>query len=355
MTQNQFKNLPLNRELIPLKLKEHCDTIDITEISKSQINYKGTKDNKEFQFSQYNIKSGETTLTPSTKNTEKSNEIIKYIADECLAGDGKTISISTKLTNSKENFFCQIIEYLNEYQCSCKKTNISNGEQLRITSIQGDSISMNLYGTGTLTIQGKNIITANLIFSFIQEFLSLEEIAKIKNDFINSSVNNLDRIEIELKEKIGGNIFALLDSCSRGWCRTTYLFSTEKYSIPQEISDLSFYLIPLVRSFEFIIKKIFINNNIRLTKNKPIGEYFERIRPNAEFSLKNSSDTTKIDEKHKKTLELCYILIHQERHPISHADGIDESSVIISSVAILSQKVEKCFGIFKKCSEILNN
>ncbi len=355
MTEN-FKGLSLDRSKILPKLYEFTSLVPSADENKCVINYTCYKDKKEFKISQFNLKDGLTTLSPIGNNIPLSKEAIRYLITECIAnGDGKNIHISTTLSKNRNSFYSQISDYLNEYKCKTELMDGLNSKIMKVQSPQGDKVTLTLYENGTLLIQGKYIIAADLIFSFMSDYLSIEEVVKMKDCAIKEALLQINNIEKELQTEIGKNVYNVLDVLSRGWCKTSYLYAKKIFVPPQDINDYSYILVPIMRAVEYYIKQVFLSYGIRV-RNGDVGKYSLNLRDIKNFSqsdFKNPLDYDRlleIKDNHRNSIKICYDLIHDDRNPIVHADWTPDTSKVISSVDELASKVFECLKVFKECA-----
>lgn len=140
---------------------------------------------------------GTTTITPTGKNTEISSTIKKSLEEQCkFSGSthGKTYSIKKLPKEWAE----KVIEYLSSLENVTVEKHSMNVNPIHnsyiFTSKIGDRLTINVYSTGTLTLQGKPAYLYREAISF------LSYCNDVSVDDIVDSINSFHDVNIKTSE-----------------------------------------------------------------------------------------------------------------------------------------------------------
>lgn len=256
---------------------------------------------------------GTTTISPTGKNTEISSIVKVLLEEQCEysnATQGKTYSIR-KL--SKE-WAEKIVDYLSSLE------NITVEEQsigtipvhksYLFTSKIGDRLTINIYQTGTLTLQGKPAYLYGEAISFLSycNDISVDDIVDSINSFHNVNIKTSEvRNDMEvLMPRAYGNIdemiFKLLSPS----------ISLRKVNI--DLEDYSCYAFPALRALEGYLKYLFDLKGIIIRNT--FGSVFngEVLTPAVAAQIG--------DATYQSELERLYAYFKKNRHVIFHAEQV---------------------------------
>lgn len=272
-----------------------------------------TADGKEAMLNLFFNNDGTTTITPTGKNTDISSVIKVLLEEQCRfsnAAQGKTYSIKKLPKEWSE----KVIEYLS----SLENVNVDEysvntppiHKSYVFTSKIGDKLTINVYQTGTLTLQGKPAYLYGEAISFLSYCtdVSVDDIVDSINSFHNVNVKTSEvRNDMEvLMPRAYGNIDEMILKL------LSPSISLRKVNI--NLEDYSCYTFPALRALEGYIKYLFGLKGVIIGNN--FGSAFNGNVLHAEVA-KKIGDTTFQSE-----LERLYVYFKGNRHVIFHTEQI---------------------------------
>lgn len=256
---------------------------------------------------------GTTTITPTGSNPEISSVIKALLESECkYTGNtsGKTYSIK-RLPKEWQD---KLLEYLFEIEGVSVEQNFIETVPAHNTYIFssnfGDKLTINIYKTGTMTLQGKPAYLYGEAISFLSycNNISIDDIVDSINGFHNIEVKTSEvRKDMEILmprayENLDDTILKLLSPS----------ISLRKVQI--DLEDYSCYAFPALRALEGYIKYLFG------LKTVTVGHTFYKIF-DGDFLCQNVADTIG-DINYQRELEKLYVYLKNNRHVLFHADQI---------------------------------
>ena len=256
---------------------------------------------------------GTTTITPTGKNTEISAQIKVLLEEQCKfsgTAQGKTYSIK-KLSN-------EWVEKLIGYLSSLEEVSVEEHEADTVpvhksyifTSKIGDKLTINVYKTGTLTLQGKPAYLYSEAISFLSycNDISVDDIVDSINSFHNVDVKTSEvRNDMEmLMPRAYGNIDEMILKL------LSPSISLRKVNI--ELEDYSCYAFPALRALEGYIKYLFGLKCVTIGHTFGCAFNDKTLYPNIAAQI---GDTVFQNE-----LERLYTYFKENRHVIFHAEQI---------------------------------
>ena len=272
-----------------------------------------TAEGKEAMLNLFFNNDGTTTITPTGKNTDISLLIKKLLEEQCeFSGStqGKTYSIK-KL--SKE-WTEKVIEYLSSLENVTVENRSITANPIHssyiFTSKIGDKLTVNVYQTGTLTLQGKPAYLYGEAISFLSycNDVSVDDIVDSINSFHDVNIKTSEvRNDMEvLMPRAYGNIDEMILKL------LSPSISLRKVNI--DLEDYSCYAFPALRALEGYIKYLFG------LKGVVIGHTFYGI---FNGDVLTPGVATQIgDTTYQSELERLYVYFKGNRHVIFHADQI---------------------------------
>lgn len=256
---------------------------------------------------------GTTTITPTGKNTEISSVIKALLEEQCKyssSAQGKTYSIRKLPREWAE----KIIEYLSSLEnVTVEEYSIDTmpiHKSYMFTSKIGDKLTINVYQTGTLTLQGKPAYLYSEAISFLSycNDVSVDDIVNSINSFHDVNVKTSEvRNDMEvLMPRAYGNIDeTILKLLSPS-------ISLRKVNI--DLEDYSCYAFPALRALEGYIKYLFGLKTIII--GHTFGDVFNG-------DVLTPQIATKIgDATFQNELERLYVYFKGNRHVIFHTEQI---------------------------------
>lgn len=318
--KNSKKSIFIERDKIRELINEigtnYWDNFSVSELKKISENtyrYNLCVDNEKAMLNIYFNNDGTTTISPTGKNLEISNQIKTLLESKCKylnTNFGKTYSIK-KLSEEWKKKLILFLSSLEKVTLENKDIDASPKYKSYIfTSNIGDKLTINIYENGTLTLQGKPAYLYSEAISFLSycNDISLDDIIDSINTFhevdikINEVRNDMEVLMPRAYENIPETILKLLSPS----------ISLRKINI--ELEDYSCYTFPVLRALEGYIKYLFDNKGITIGKN------FAGIFKGDKL---NQNIIAKIDNiDYQDELEKLYLYLKNNRHVIFHAEQI---------------------------------
>lgn len=256
---------------------------------------------------------GTTTITPTGKNTEISSVIKALLEEQCKysgSAQGKTYSIKKLPREWAE----KIIEYLSSLEnVTVEEHRIDTvpiHESYMFTSKIGDKLTINVYQTGTLTLQGKPAYLYGEAISFLSycNDVSVDDIVNSINTFhgVNVKMSEVRNDMEVLMPRAYGNIDEMILKL------LSPSISLRKVNI--DLEDYSCYTFPALRALEGYIKYLFGLKGI--TVGHTFGNVFKGDALTPQIATRIG------DETFQKELERLYVYFKGNRHVIFHTEQI---------------------------------
>lgn len=263
---------------------------------------------------------GTTTITPTGKNTEISSVIKALLEEQCEfsgTAQGKTYSIKKLPAEWAE----KVVEYLSSLEDVSVEEHIVDTIPIHksyvFTSKIGDRLTINIYQTGTLTLQGKPAYLYGEAISLLSycNDVSVDDIVDSINSFHDVNVKTSEvRNDMEvLMPRAYGHIDEMILKL------LSPSISLRKVNI--ELEDYSCYAFPALRALEGYIKYLFGLKSI--TIGKTFGGVFNGsvLYPNIASQVG--------DAIFQSELEKLYVYFKGSRHVLFHTEQILIGTTII--------------------------
>lgn len=257
---------------------------------------------------------GSTTITTTGKNKEISSIIKVLIEEKCLYtnnSDSKTYSFR-RLSDEWSSKLLEYLSSLTGENIIQNKVNQKNPvhDVYKFTSSMGDTLTVNLYETGTVTIQGKPAYLYSEAISLLSycESVSVDDIVDTVNSFhnIDVKISDVRREMSTLLPRSYGNIDDMILKL------LSPSISLRKIKMPQE--DYSCYAFPALRALEGYIKYIFSLKSITIGYN--FSGIFDKGILTSHISAKIGDTILQAE------LERLYNYLINNRHVIFHTEQI---------------------------------
>lgn len=272
-----------------------------------------TASGKEAMLNLFFNNDGTTTIAPTGKNTEISS-VIKSLLEEQCEFSGSTLGKTYSIRKLPREWAEKVVGYLSsldnvaveEYSIDTPPVHKS----YVFTSKIGDKLTINIYQTGTLTLQGKPAYLYGEAISFLSycNEVSVDDIVDSINRFHDVDVKTSEvRNDMEvLMPRAYGNIDEMILKM------LSPSISLRKVNI--RLDDYSCYTFPALRALEGYIKYLFGLKEVTIGNN--FGGIF-----NAD--VLTPAVAAKIgDETFQRELERLYVYFKDNRHVIFHTEQI---------------------------------
>lgn len=272
-----------------------------------------TADGKTAMLNLYFNNNGTTTITPTGSNLEISSVVKALIEERCTFSggeQGKTYSIKTLPKEWSE----KIVNYLKTLDgVVTEATSVETApahDSYVFTSKIGDKLTVNLYKTGTLTLQGKPAYLYGEAISFLSycKDISVDDIVDSINTFHNVSVKTSEvRNDMEvLMPRAYGNIDEMILKL------LSPSISLRKVNI--ELEDYSCYTFPALRALEGYIKYLLGLKGVN------VGNTFGGVFSGT--TLCPSAVTMVNDATYQNELERLFAYFKGNRHVLFHTEQV---------------------------------
>lgn len=272
-----------------------------------------TADGKTAMLNLYFNNNGTTTITPTGSNLEISSVVKALIEEKCTfsgSAQGKTYSIKKLPKEWSE----KIVNYLKTLDgVVTEATSVETvpaHDSYVFTSGIGDKLTVNLYKTGTLTLQGKPAYLYGEAIAFLSycKDISVDDIVDSINTFHNVSVKTSEvRNDMEvLMPRAYGNIDEMILKL------LSPSISLRKVNI--ELEDYSCYTFPALRALEGYIKYLLG------LKGVTVGNTFGGVFSGT--TLCPSAVTMINDPAYQNELERLFAYFKGNRHVLFHTEQI---------------------------------
>lgn len=272
-----------------------------------------TADGKTAMLNLYFNNNGTTTITPTGSNLEISSVVKAMIEEKCTfsgGAQGKTYSIKKLPKEWSE----KIVDYLKSLEgVVTEETSVETvpaHDSYVFTSKIGDKLTVNLYQTGTLTLQGKPAYLYGEAISFLSycNDISVDDIVDSINTFHNVSVKTSEvRNDMEvLMPRAYGNIDEMILKL------LSPSISLRKVNI--ELEDYSCYTFPALRALEGYIKYLLGLKGVK------VGNTFGGVFSGT--TLCPSAVAMINDATYQNELERLFAYFKGNRHVLFHTEQI---------------------------------
>lgn len=256
---------------------------------------------------------GTTTITPTGKNTEISSQIKVLLEEQCKyssTAQGKTYSI--------KNLSNEWAEKLVGYLSSLEEVSVEEYEADTVpvhksyifTSKIGDKLTINIYETGTLTLQGKPAYLYGEAISF------LSYCSDISVDDIVNSINSFHDVDVKASE-VRNEMKMLMPSAYGNIDEMILKLLSPSISLRKvniELEDYSCYAFPALRALEGYIKYLFGLKGVKIGHTFGCAFHNKTLYPNIAVQIG--------DAVFQEELERLYGYFKENRHVRFHAEQI---------------------------------
>lgn len=320
-----FKKISLNRALIKPAIEAFVGsstTIEFTEKAVGFHIYSFLQTDKaKASLNIYYNSNGTTTLQYKTgKNQDWSLEIAQYIVENCSVKEFVANSFYLKAIRDED--FEVVLEFLVE---ECGAEIISDSQQtvvrhIKMKGSQGDTMVINHFKTKSFQVQGKPRMLFNDTIMILSDLLPFKDIIDTQLEYYQTNLTSTDIIgELENRLPISGG--QLNDKIKSVISPSLALKKTDL-----KLTDYSAFAFPMLRGLEGVIKQVFADKGINVTKDG-FGVYFVNKGISVTFN-----ETTKAlvkCSKHEKALCNMYSYYSNQRHPVFHMDSTVATSKLL--------------------------
>jgi len=313
------KSVFINREEIGTSIlkigQEQWETFEASELVKTGNQYRCqiVADEKNAILDFYFNGDGSTTISPTGTNTDISLMIKTILEERCTYSndiDGKTYSFKKLPTEWSGKLIQYLTSLVKDAPAFSKVETQPIHEVYKFTSSIGDTLVINIYTNGTITLQGKPAY----LYSEAISFLSYCESVSV--DDIVDTINNLHNVDVKT-EDVRSEMAVLLPRSYRNLDEMVLKLLSPSISlrkIKMPLEDYSCYAFPALRALEGYIKYLFGMKSI------VIGHTFYRIFDNGVLVADIASSLN--DTVFQQEVERLYNYLVNNRHVIFHTEQV---------------------------------
>ena len=314
--------------------------------SSGQHHLKGTYQGKNFLLNVFENKNGSTTIGFSAGHDR---DLFEFLAEEivrcCSYSDNSILELS--IPKFPVANFNDLMEFLKSEGASIQEEKSLSYEanQYKLKGSTGDLLTIKSYKNETVQFQGKHAHLASLVWDYLCNVLSLEEIlAKQSQTYkINATAEDIND-ELGAKMPVSHQ---LLEEIVRKQLSSALMLC--KIDLPLE--DYSAVAFPALRGLEGFIKQVLLKSGLKPTDKSLIGEYFEQKVVGKFILRKNYADF--VGPPYSAILSNSYTYYFNQRHGIFHMDTRVETSRILGSPEDARRIVFEVFDMIEDASQQL--
>ncbi len=269
-------------------------------------------------------KNGPTTIKPTSSNMELSEHLKALIEEQCAYKDnGVDKTHSLAISKDWSTKLIDYIKSLDKVKYDCITQDNPKHDRYNFQSNIGDRITLSIYYTGKLVIQGKPAYLYSEVISFLSYCpeITIDDIVEVNNKLqeIDIKVGDIRQEISNLMPKAYGNI----DDTIIKMLSPSFTFK----KIKLDLEDYSCYAFPALRALEGYLKYLFDLKGIVV--DYKIGKFYDYNQSNGQYYLKGSYSTTISDSKMQLAMENIYNYFHSNRHTLFHTEQILIASRIL--------------------------
>jgi hypothetical protein len=222
----------------------------------------------------------------------------------------------------RDQDFEVVLEFLVE---ECGAEIISDSQQkiarhLKIKGAQGDKMVINHFKTKSFQVQGKPRMLFHDTIMILSDLLPFKDIIDTQLEYYETNLTSTDIIgELENRLPISGD--KLNDKIKSVISPSLALKKTDI-----ALTDYSAFAFPMLRGLEGVIKQIFADKGINITK-EGFGAYF--VNRGISVTFNDQTKALVKCPKHEKALCNMYSYYSNQRHSIFHMDSTVGTSKIL--------------------------
>lgn len=273
----------------------------------------GEKATLDFYFKQ----NGLTTIKPTSINQQLSRHMKAQIEEHYAYKDNGTSKTHSLILT--EEWCGKLIKYISGLDnIKHNKTRHENPKHYRhkFESGVGDKITLNIYDTGKLVIQGKPAYLYSEVISFLSYCpeITINDIVEVNNKLQNIDIK-VDDIRKEIKDLMP-NSYGKIDNVIIKMLSPSFSFK----KINMELEDYSCYAFPALRALEGYLKYLFYLEDIEVGHS--FGSFFDYNTKDRQYYLKRSYCKEIFNDKIKLSIQVIYNYFNKNRHTLFHTEQI---------------------------------
>lgn len=204
-----------------------------------------------------------------------------------------------------------------------------------VTGVQGDKVKLTYFKTGTFMLQGCPVLLHSQIVEFLAEYLELDSIVNAQLKLINTNITAEEALN-DLEAYLPNSYISLKPKIKAVLSPSLVL-----RKLALELTDYSSFAFPALRGLEAYLKSLFASKEIIIGR-KGFGPYLSK---NSHGTLNQNARNQINCEKTCTAINMCYGYYRSQRHGLFHANGIIETTRVITvkeeALSIVTEVIDK--------------
>lgn len=344
----EYKNKNLDRSRIHKCMEDFgVESLIYKQVNASGHHHlRGSYKSAPFLINVFENKNGSTTLGFTAGQDRNLFECLSNVIVSCCSYS-EVSNLELSLPNFQQDHLKGLISYLKSESVIFEeaKTLAYGASQTKWVGPMGDSIIVKCYMNGTVQFQGKNAHLASLLWDYLYNVLSLEDVISKQSKLYSIEVT-VEDIRNELAAQIPV-AHQFLEETVRKQLSSALMLC--KMAIPLE--DYSAVAFPALRGLEGFIKQVLLKGGLKPTDKALIGDYFEQ-KVVGQWVLRQDY-AEHVGIICSPILSTTYTLYANQRHGLFHMDTNVETSRILGSLEDAKRIVLAVFNtIESECKKL---
>lgn len=339
-TNSPFSNLKINRKSIELVVLSNGYSDFTYKQAGNMFHLTCTKDSKNIKLGVFENKNGTTTLSClAGQDKGMFVELAAIIREKCATGAPGKVDFSVR--NVKPDAVAPFLSFL---AAECLEVNeqqpTDKCKQYRCTGKQGDTLTVNVYTTGTVQCQGAGGMLAAHAIDYLSNVLTFKETIALQLKTF--------QVEMTVEAALDGLAGSLSKSYTKlgGSVKAQFASALALTKVELELADFGAIAFPALRGLEGVLKSELTNGGFDLKKFSDFGEYFEQASV-GQYAMK-ALHVTIAKEPRATELARLYTLFNNQRHGLAHMSSDPETSRVLTTMDEAKSIVNDVFGSIER-------
>lgn len=341
-----LKDLALNTDLIPVKLREFSGADCVETRKGAGVHYAFTKDGQEGLVIVFKKNKGLTTLQASGKDTKLGDQAINYLVEHLSINSKKAFQLS--LSGYTVDKLKILTDYFVEECQATYEHEYEQKEGIGTTKVKGpksDTLTFNLYTNGTLTIQGRPVFLVSDLVQYLSDddAMTQEELLKHVGEIFETKLTPSDAKTALERE------FPNAYSCAGSTLKKMLGTAISMRGLPIAVDDYAVMSFPALKGLECFMKQSVLTacgdswDNFGGVFDKPEKTY--EVKPDVARKIACPVTCALLNE--------CYTYFEAHRNGTFHAHAVEGATRIIANRDDAVRIMETALGLIESHSKKL--